>query len=248
MTWAPVYPKTSASLVGGKNSSDSIRPDGPAGQAPPRVQTAKALYTITAADVALGYAVVPVVWPVAWPDTNYTIAWGTHDLGPVASLNNGVGDFHDVTPAGFNAVVALLPAIPLIQGQQFDTNIDTPQTLTFAAVADGLYQLNFFFQSLGTGDAGQNLTMETDYTDVNGNPQVVGPYGTGLVGDTASVTSYSIPILAKGGTDITIKLTLTGTGTLNYNSAFTIVRMPINATGDAGNNIEINAISVEDWK
>jgi len=213
---------------------------------PTKIQTVRQSYTVTSADVLLGYAVVPITWPIPWPDTHYTIAWGLHDLGPVASLNNAVGDFHNVTTTGFNAVITLLPAIPLIQGQQFDTNINTPQTLTFGATADGLYQLNFFFQSLGTGDSTQNLTMETDYTDVNGNPQVVGPYGTGLTGDVTSVTSYSIPILVKGGTNISIKLTLTGTGTLNYNSALSIVRMPINATGDAGNNIEVNVVGVHD--
>lgn len=69
------------------------------------IQTRRVNYTFTAGDDAQGFAVVPVAWPVPFPDTNYTVVWGINDTDVVVDLNFFVGDIHALTGSGFNAIV-----------------------------------------------------------------------------------------------------------------------------------------------
>lgn len=72
------------------------------------IKTKRVSYTMTPTDIANGYAVVPIVWDVPFPDSNYTVVWGINDLDPApagSNLDFYVGDTHQKTPTGFNAVI-----------------------------------------------------------------------------------------------------------------------------------------------
>ena len=71
---------------------------------PNNIQTAKASHTVAAPEI-LGVAVIPIVWPIPFPDTNYTIVFNPVDKADIPSFDLYTLDIHDKTAFGFNAVV-----------------------------------------------------------------------------------------------------------------------------------------------
>jgi hypothetical protein len=70
------------------------------------IRTNRTVYHITAPDVAAGYADIPVVWAVPFPDVAYTIAQAITQDGPLDLINDfSPGDNHLVTGAGFTAQI-----------------------------------------------------------------------------------------------------------------------------------------------
>lgn len=72
------------------------------------IQTVRVSYLMTTQDIANGYAVVPITFPKPFTDTNYTVVFGINDLDPApagSNLDYYVGDIHQKTTTGFNAVI-----------------------------------------------------------------------------------------------------------------------------------------------
>src|SRR5208337_1666387 len=65
------------------------------------IQTAKATYILTAADILAGFCSVPIVWPIPWPDMNFKTTFGVYDPYGYVTLDYTVGDMHFPTEAGF---------------------------------------------------------------------------------------------------------------------------------------------------
>lgn len=70
------------------------------------IRTNRTVYHITLADIAAGYANIPVAWAIPFPDVAYTIAQAITQDGPLDLLNDFTpGDNHLVTGAGFTAQI-----------------------------------------------------------------------------------------------------------------------------------------------
>ena len=105
---------------------------------------AKALHTWTAAEVTQNFAIVHITWPIPWPDLNFAQTFGIRDTDVDVELDNFVLDMHNVTPAGFDAIVGLAVAIPLLQGDADVVNVNTPSSATFTALEDTIYTVTLY--------------------------------------------------------------------------------------------------------
>jgi hypothetical protein len=221
------------------------------------VQRVKEEYTLTATDVVNGYAVVPVVWHVPFADANYTASFGVHDLDSVIDLSFAVGDMHNLTFEGFDAVVYLSAAIPLIQGQAdyFDSTSTTPPISILAPITT-LYNVTLYYgpaSNAGTGTWAPTLT----WTDPSGNDLVAGPSSSDAIdlgpaeaggsgGGTYFLQSYSIALAVKGGTYLNFTGAYSGTP-FPINVSIRIVQMPNNAIiAQPGDSFVVNAIGIHD--
>ena len=68
-------------------------------------QTQRVAYAMTSADVAQGWAVVPILWPEPFADLGFTATWGVRDLDAEVTQSFWVGDMHNFSATGFEAVV-----------------------------------------------------------------------------------------------------------------------------------------------
>jgi hypothetical protein len=72
----------------------------------PRIQCVRTSYTVTSSDVSAGYAAIPVVFPTAFPDANYTLAQGIgRTTAPDNANDYSTGDNHSLTGGGFTAEI-----------------------------------------------------------------------------------------------------------------------------------------------
>jgi len=203
-------------------------------------------YALTATDILNGFAAVPVLWDSPFNDTNYNLSWSVHDLGfPAPSLNYGVGDFHFKTGAGFTAVVAILAAIPLVQGQVDYPLLTTAQTFSYTVTVSGLYAVTATAWTLdSTASTSADLVFEW-----------VGPGGALNANTSAWLTgpatatpfsgsdTFTFATAAVAGSAIVI-----GTANLNktfpYGMSIRVVKMPDNTVlpipGDA---VEVEAMA-----
>jgi hypothetical protein len=59
-------------------------------------------YVITAADEANGFALVPVVWDIPYPDNDYTVVVSVNDVsGNPPAISTVIVDIHNKTATGF---------------------------------------------------------------------------------------------------------------------------------------------------
>jgi hypothetical protein len=92
-------------IIWGPSTNHGITPNdstyGPSGL----IQTIRTSYTWQQADTDAGFAAVPVTFPVAFADSNYTLVWGVNHSNTVTpDLNYFVGDFHSKTAQGATLV------------------------------------------------------------------------------------------------------------------------------------------------
>ena len=135
-------------------------------------------YALTAADIANGFAAIPVLWDSPFNDTNYNLAFSVVDSASFTapSLDFNAGDVHFKTGTGFTAVVTFAAATPLIQGQFDAFNVNTAQTDTFTPVLPTLYQVTLYLNP--RGDAGSpisSLQAYVAYTDASGVRKTLAP-------------------------------------------------------------------------
>ena len=68
-----------------------------------KLQSQRTPHTITAGEVAAGFAVVPVLFDVPFSNINYTAVCTINDIGPAApSVNIAALDFHNKARTGFD--------------------------------------------------------------------------------------------------------------------------------------------------
>ncbi len=217
------------------------------------VTHASSSYLLTAQDIVNGFAVVPVSWRSPFYDTNYSLVYGVHDLDNIVDLSFEVGDIHDKTPHGFNAIVYLTASLPLIQGQLDKVNTSVAQSLTLTSATQTMYQLTIFYQSLGTAASpGELLYPLVTFTDVQGhiNTDFTNPYLGPVDGQTADnnhglIQNYSIPFLVEAGQPITVAMVFGGAYTFPYNVSMRLVRMPNNTVSlQPGDQFVVEAVAV----
>jgi hypothetical protein len=207
---------------------------------------ARVRYTLTATDVINGYAIVPIVWRSPFYDTNYSATYGINDLDPLIDLSFEVGDMHNFTPEGLDAVVYLTAAIPILQGQIDEVNTTSPTSpIILSAPITTLYQVTFYYgpaDDTGTG----TWTPTVTWQDPAGNHlTMTGPYlGPATAGDVNNYQSYSIPYFVKGGTPITVTGAYSG-APFPMNVSIRVVQMPNNQTiAQVGDKFEVLAMAV----
>jgi len=214
---------------------------------------AKTAHVITAAEAAQGYAVVHISWPSQFFDTNYAIAWGVEDLTPGigASLNFSVGDKHNVTPQGFDAIVYLL-AVPVVQKTVNRIGTGAPEDVVFNVLNTGAYSVTLYYQSLGTGDS-STLVPTITWTDPQGNPQILTyPYLGTVTGDGSGgglLQNYALPFLCLAGTPLEVSTQfenadVSGPGNpFAYNWSVNIESLPVTAEDIVGDTCVVHAMA-----
>jgi hypothetical protein len=202
-------------------------------------------YTLTAQDIVNGWATVHMTWPSPFYDTNYTPTFCVEDLSSPIDLSFEVGDIHNMTPAGLDAIVYLTAAIPILQGQTDlvnTTNSLAPITLT--APITTLYQVTFYYGPATASGSG-TWTPAVSWTDPSGNVLVMtGPYlGSATAGSVENYQSYSIPYFAKAGTPITVTGAYSGAA-FPMNVSIRVVQMPnSNTIPVAGEQFVVHAMA-----
>ena len=188
---------------------------------------ASAKYTITSTDILNGFALVHIDWPSPFYDTNYTPTFSVEDVDVSVGLSFEVGDIHNITPHGLDAIVYLTAALPLVQGQAdliASTNNLTPITLTVPLTT--LYQVTFYYGPSGSTGSGTWTPTVTWIDPSNNNLTLTGPYlGPATAGSPENYQSYSIPFFVKGGTPISVTGAYSGTA-FPMNVSIRVVQMP----------------------
>jgi hypothetical protein len=213
---------------------------------------AKTPHVITAQEAAQGYAVVHVTWPSPFYDTNYAITFGVEDTSNLTpGLNFSVGDKHNVTPQGFDATVYLL-AVPIVQQTKNYIGVGAPETILYPVLATGTFVETLYYQSLGLGDS-STLWPTLSWTDPQGNVQTLTiPYLGTISGDGSGqglLQNYSLPVLALGGTTISLTTQFgnsnqTSAGNpFQYNWAVNVQALPQTAGSIVGNKCVVHAMA-----
>ena len=187
-------------------------------------------YTLTQEDIINGWAKVHISWPSPFNDTNYTPTWAVEDLSGTIDLSFEVGDIHNMSGSGFDAVVYLTAAIPLVQGQESVVAGTVTSPVVLQTVETTLYQVTFYYGPSGATGSG-TWTPTATWEDPSGNNLSLGsPFlGPATAGDPNNLQSYSIPFFVLGGTPITISGAYSG-APFPLNLAIRVVQMPNNAT------------------
>lgn len=211
----------------------------------PTLQTQSVIYTFTSTDILNGYAMVPVVWPVAYVDANYVPVFGVMDLSLATARDYAVGAVRSVTKAGFTAVVNLTAAIPLIQGQLDQVDSIAPTSIVLQTTLTALYQVTFYYGPADNTGSGKWSPVATWQDPAGNNLVLENPYlGPATAGDVNNYQSYSIPFFVKGGTPITITGAYSG-ASFPMNISLRAVQMPNNSViYQPGDQITVGALSV----
>ena len=71
------------------------------------IRTARVSHVVTQAEINALEAHIPVLWRTPFADPNYTISWSIEDTISAVDSDYVPGDMHQVTPAGFLAVILI---------------------------------------------------------------------------------------------------------------------------------------------
>jgi hypothetical protein len=74
----------------------------------PILQTVRTSHLVTNAEFIAGFAVVQVIFPIPFIDTNFTMMQGIEDLSAGEAPNYRTGDMHSKATTGYDAIVAIL--------------------------------------------------------------------------------------------------------------------------------------------
>ncbi len=212
------------------------------------VQIKHQQYVLTAQDIVNGYVSVPIVWDVPFADTDYSMVFGVHDLDLLVDLSFAVGDAHNKTFEGLDAIVYVAAAIPLIQGQV--DLIDSTSTLapiTLTAPITTLYQVTFYYGPANNSGSG-TWTPTVTWEDPNGNMlTMTGPYlGPATAGDVNNYQSYSIPYFVMANTPIAVTGAYSGAA-FPMNISIRVVQMPNNTViAQPGDTFIVDAVAIHD--
>jgi hypothetical protein len=93
-------------IIWGASTNRGITPNdsiyGPSGL----IQTVRTTYTITQTDINNGYANIPIVFPIPFADTNYTISQAITNSAALDVINAvSPGENHLVTASGMTAQI-----------------------------------------------------------------------------------------------------------------------------------------------
>lgn len=219
------------------------------GDFPMYTQAVRASYSLTADDILAGFATVPIVWPVPFADTNYTCDFGVNNLDDLDGIGFAPGDIRAKTASGFNAVVNIIAAVPLIQSQLNALDVSTAQSASLAVPLSTMYMVTYYLAGHGTGSSDSSWNVEFTYTDATGLGQQTVSLG-GIQGDQSGLLNdipFTYPIFAVQGSTITLATTLASGSAFAYDFSVRIVQMPNNAvTPNTGDQIIVNAIGVHD--
>jgi len=214
-----------------------------------KVQTARASYTLTALDIANGFAIVPILWDSPFEDTNYTCEYGVHDLDDIVDLSYVTGDMHNKDVTGFNAIVYLAGSLPLVQGQKDVLNTRSPQSLSFVAPESTLYNIAGYVAGHGGGAGTDSWTVEVTYTDATGIGQQTAAISAPIVGNATGWINNFIGggnIYALKGTTITVATVLTNNA-FAYDFSVRITQVPnAGAAPQLGDQFVVNAVAIHD--
>ena len=208
------------------------------------IQNQQVKYIVTQTDINNGWAAVPIVWSEPFSDADYTCAYGIYDLDGTIDVSFICGDQHNKTFEGWDAIVYMGSAIPLIQGQEDVVNQEVVNPIVFTASAQTLYQVTFYYGPSGATGSGTWSPVVT-WQDPSGNNLTLAyPYlGPATAGDVNNYQSYSIPFFVKAGTSITVTGTYSGSP-FPLNVALRVVQMPNNATvPSVGDQFIVNAMA-----
>jgi hypothetical protein len=139
-----------------------------------KMQVAQATHTLTTADIAQGYAVTPIVWPVPWPDANYMITSGI--LSSLADGDFTVGAAHQITPTGCNITTVLNSAGTLVQGLFDAVNSVVGDTFSFQPLVNNVYKVSVVMIGTATSPSpfsGSAVQASLTYDDTFGAQSLV---------------------------------------------------------------------------
>jgi hypothetical protein len=127
---------------------------------------------------------------------------------------------------GFSQGGALLVGpIPIVQVSDTQINSIAPTIITDNLPATTLYQVTFYYGPSDISGSG-TWTPTLEWTDPTGNllnlNSILGP---ATAGDPNNNQSFSIPVLVKGGTNVTVTGVYSGTP-FPMNIALRLVAMP----------------------
>jgi hypothetical protein len=211
------------------------------------IQTARVPYTITAADIALGFAFVTMPFPFIYPDTNYTAALAVSSEPQPAGSDFAPGCIYNRTPAGFSAVLNMTAAIPLVQGQvDLVNSTATLNPISLTVPLTTMYQVTFYYGPADNTGAG-TWTPLVSWQDPTGNNLNSSTYfGAATAGSTGNFQSFSTPFYVKAGTPLVVTGSYSGAA-FPMNVSIRVVQMPNNQTVyQPGQTVYMNVIAIHD--
>src|SRR5580698_3674113 len=156
------------------------------------------------------FSAIPAYVPVGvlW----YTLDTEVLYVGTGVSGNNG-------SPG-----VVVLGAAPIILSSAQYIGVNTPETISITAAATVMYSVSLYMATAGQGTTGQTVTATVSYTAVGS----LGPQTIALILplDSANVVMETYPLLALGGTSISITTAYGGAYSPSYTIGASIVQMP----------------------
>ena len=120
-----------------------------------------------------------------------------------------------------DAAVGVAPII--LVSEQF-INATAPETIAITAAATVMYAVSIYMNNRGLGSAGQTVTATVTYTAADGSG--VQTIDLILPLNTANVVMETYPLLALGGTSITLTTAYGGAYNPAYTIGASIVQMP----------------------
>jgi hypothetical protein len=113
---------------------------------------------------------------------------------------------------------------PIILASEQFVNTASSQTISITAAATEMYAVSIYMSTKGTGSAGQTVTATVAYTaaDGSGNQtiQLILPLST------PNVVMETYPLLALGGTPISVTTAYQGAYDPEYTIGASVVEMP----------------------
>jgi hypothetical protein len=114
----------------------------------------------------------------------------------------------------------------ILTSEQF-VNTTMVQAISIAAAATQMYAMSIYMNTPGEGGSGETVTATVSYTAADGS----GDQTISLILplDTANVVMETYPLLALGGTSISITTSYGGAYNPAYSIGASIVQMPVGA-------------------
>jgi hypothetical protein len=114
--------------------------------------------------------------------------------------------------------------VPIIQAELTAVNTTVPHTITETASTTTLYAISLFIQSLGTGGAGDTITVTINYV----SPASATPLTITILMhlDSANVVMETYPLLVSAGTTISMSSAYGGAYADPYTISCKLVEMP----------------------